>query len=116
MQTKKIKSVKDGSNPKPWYSVEVSSGIPEIAEDKDGGTGLDMGGGTQPSVPSFVDLPDPAQAAMQKDAIYAVTGSGEFIAYEPGTNLSEHGVSLRAHLAWYDSETDEFTVLEFIEE
>jgi len=98
----------------PWYVVEINDKIPEITEDKDGGTEFDMGG-MKPSVPSFVDLPDPAQAAMQKDAVYAVTEKGEFIAYGQGTNLAEHGISLRAHLAWYDSAVDEFTVLELVE-
>lgn len=112
---KTIKSVKSADDPHPWYDVQVNSDIPEIAEDRDGGTDFDMGGGTQPQVPSFVDLPEPAQKAMSSDVVYAVTESGEFIAYEQGTGLSEHGISLRAHLAWYDSDANEFTVLDFIE-
>lgn len=115
MKKRQIKSVRDETDPHPWYSVEVSNEIPEIAEDRDGGTSFDLGDGTQPKVPSFVDLPDPAQKAMSKDAVYAVTEAGEFIAYEPGTDLVAEGISLRAHLEWCDSEANEFTVFEFVE-
>lgn len=111
---KQIKSVKDPSTSQPWYDVQISSGLPEVVSDNDGGTSFDMSG-VSASTPSFSSLPSPAASAMAADAIYAVTESGDFIAYEPGTDLSEHGISLRAHLAWYDSDTDEFTVLEFVE-
>lgn len=111
---KQIKSVKDESTPKSWYGVEISNGEPEIVADNDGGLSATVTGTA--NVPSFVDLPDPAQGSMSTDVVYAVTTDGEFIAYEKGTELSQHGVSLRAHLAWYDSAADEFTVLEFVEQ
>lgn len=114
VKNRQIKSIKDSNEPQPWYDVQISDGLPEVVSDNDGGTGFDMSG-VAASTPAFSSLPNPAASAMANDAIYAVTESGEFIAYEPGTNLSENGVSLRAHLAWYDSETDEFTVLEFVE-
>lgn len=116
MKTKPIQSVKDPDDSHPWYEVDINAdGEPEIATDNDGGTGFDMGGGTTATVPNFVDLPSPAQKAMSKDTVYAVTTDGQFIAYDRGTTLADHGVSLRAHLAWYDAATDEFIVLEFVE-
>jgi hypothetical protein len=112
---KQIQSVKDATDPRPWYEVHISSGRPEVVSDNDGGTNFDMSG-TSAKTPSWSSLPDPAGSLMSSDAIYAVTESGEFIAYKPGKILAEEGISLRAHLAWYDSATDEFTVLEFVEE
>lgn len=111
--TRSIGSVEDPDDPHPWYDVEVNNGQPEILADKDGGLDGEVTGAA--AVPDFADLPDPARRAMSSDVVYAVTEAGEFIAYEAGTDLSEHGVSLRAHLGWYDSEADEFTVLEFTE-
>lgn len=113
VQKRQIRSVESGDNPHPWYELQINSDEPEITADKDGGLGPTVTGPA--NVPDFVDLPAPAQRAMSKDVVYAVTGAGEFIAYETGTDLSERGVSLRAHLAWYDSEADEFTILEFVE-
>lgn len=115
MVTKRqIGSVESPESPHPWYELEVRNDAPYIVADKDGGTAFDMSD-TAHKAPSFVDLPDPAQRAMSKDVVYAVTESGEFIAYEPGDDLASQGISLRAHLAFYDSEADEFTVLEFTE-
>lgn len=115
MQTKQITSVKDPSNEKPWYDTKINSnGRPEIATDNDGGTSFDLSGSAA-SAPSWSDAPSPPAKSMSTDAIYGVTETGDFIAYTPGTNLSDHGVSLRAHLAWYDSATNEFTVLDFVE-
>lgn len=115
VQKHQITSVKDASVPKPWYHVEINSGRPEIADDRDGGTSFDMSG-VKASTPSWSSLSSPPARSMQQDVIYGVTESGEFIAYEKGTDLSDHGVSLRAHLAWYDASADEFTALEFVEE
>lgn len=112
---KQITSVKDANNEKPWYDVQINSdGRPEIAADNDGGTSFDMSGVAAAS-PSWSNAPSPPAKAMSTDAIFAVTGSGDFIAYTPGTDVSEQGVTLRAHLAWYDSGTNEFTVLDFVE-
>lgn len=87
----------------------------DIVKNRDCGTDFDIGGGTQSNLSSFVDPPEPAQKVMSKDATYAVTTGGEFIAYEPRTDVSEHGVSLSAYLAWYDSEAYEFTAFDFFE-
>lgn len=114
VKTKQITSVKDPDDGHPWYDVQINSGLPEVASDNDGGTSFDMSD-VSASTPPFSSLPSPAASAMAEDAVYAVTESGEFIAYEPGRDLSEQGISLRAHLAWYDSSSDEFTVLDFVE-
>lgn len=114
MKTKPIKSVKDPLDDKPWYTVDISNGLPEITDDKDGGTSFDMTG-VSASSPTWSDAASPPAASMTQDVIYGVTESGDFVAYTPGTDLSDHGVSLRAHLAWYDSATNEFTVLDFYE-
>lgn len=109
MKSQQIKTA-DG---KPNYAVTITNNEPKIAEDRDTGVKKTVTGA--PSVPSFVDLPAPAQAAMSKPVRYAVTESGEFIAYNPEeSDLNGNGVSLRAHLAKYDPETDEFVVLEFV--
>lgn len=113
VRKRQIRSVESDDHPTPWYEIQITNGEPEITADKDGGLDGTVTGTA--NVPDFVDLPTPARAAMAKDAVYAVTEGGEFIAYEPGIILSEHGVSLRAHLAWYDSDADEFTILEFVE-
>lgn len=113
-QYKQITSVKDATNEKPWYDIQINSGRPEIATDNDGGTNFDMSG-VAASTPAWSSLSSPPAKAMQKDAVYGVTNTGEFIAWEKGKDLSEEGISLRAHLTWYDSATDEFTVLDFVE-
>lgn len=116
MVTKKqISSVKDASDPRPWYDVRISSGLPEITSDNDGGTTFDMSG-ISASTPSWSAAPSPPAEPMITDVIYAVTESGEFAAFTPATDVSEHAVNLRAHLAWYNSETNEFTVLDFVEQ
>lgn len=111
---KKIRGIKDPDDSHPWYVTEITNGLLEITEDMDGALDVDLRGAT-PNVPDHVDLPEQAQAAMDSDAVYAVTTDGEFIAYEPSADLAAHDISLRAHLAWYDSDADEFTVLEFVE-
>lgn len=111
---KQIKSVKDPAAPQPWYDVQISNGLPEVVSDNDGGTAFDMAG-VSAKTPAFSSLPSPAASAMAENAIYAVTDGGEFIAYEPGAVLEDEGISLRAHLAWYDSATGEFTILNFVE-
>lgn len=113
MIEKQVRSIQDESHPAPWYEVEMNNDEPEIIRDSDGGTETSVTGTA--NVPDFADLPTPAQSAVSKDVVFAVTEGGEFIAYEKGTELAEHNISLRAHLAWYDSETDEFTVLDFVE-
>lgn len=110
-----IKSVKEASNPKPWYDVQINSGLPEIVSDNDGGTTFDMSGASA-NTPSWSSAASPPAASMTTDVIYAVTESGDFVAYTPGASLSSHGVSLRAHLAWYDSAANEFTILDFVEQ
>jgi len=109
MITKQIKSVKDGSNAKPWYEIDLSNAPPEITQDNDGGTGHDTAFVSVESV-GDVDPDDPS-----RNAVYAVTDGGRYICYPQSYRLSQDAISLRAHLAWYDSDADEFTVLEFVE-
>lgn len=112
--TKKVGSIESAESPYPWYDLEIRDNAPYIVTDKDGGTSVDLSDSAH-SVPSFSSLPEPAASVMSSDAVYAVTDGGDYIAYEPGTELSDQDVSLRAHLASYDSASDEFTLLEFVE-
>lgn len=109
--TKKIQiqSVKDASNPKPWYEVNLENGPPEITDDSDGETDFNA---SEATVEAVGDInPD----APVTDCIYAVTVDGRYICYPKGRDLFDDEISLRAHLAWYDSDIDEFTAIEFVD-
>jgi hypothetical protein len=109
MQTKQITSVKDADNPKPWYEIDLSNAPPEITQDNDGGTDHDTASASIESI-NGADADNPSQ-----DVVYAVTEGGRYICSPRGYDLSQDGISLRAHLAWYDADADEFTVLEFVD-
>lgn len=112
MNTKQISSVEDADDPHPWYDVQITDGRPEIASDSDGGTGFDMSA-TKAQAPDWASAPSPPARATQTDVTYAVTEAGEFSAYTAAD--VEDVPPLRAHLAWYDADADEFTVVEFTE-
>lgn len=115
MVTKKqIKSDSDPSNTKPWYDVQIDNGLPKVADHADADVPDNAGlAGSEAKSPSWSSASGPPAKSMQQDVIYAVTESGEFVAY---TDQDEDVPPLLAHLAWYDNSTDEFTVLEFVEE
>lgn len=113
VKKRQIQSVEDESSPKVWYETAIKNGQPEILEDRDGGLSTTITGTA--TVPNFADISSPAKQPISMDVSYAVTADGKFIAYDSDADVSDHGVNLRAQLAWYDSDADEFTVLEFVE-
>ena len=108
---KTIRSIESETNPKPWYVVEVDSDDVEIVEDKDGGREAGLQN-ARTNIPDHVDLPDASEVSESGKVTYAVTEDGEFIGYDPE---NADPPSLRAHLGWYDAETDTLTLLEFVE-
>lgn len=109
MIRKQITSSSDPDDSLPWYEMDLSNAPPEITTDNDGGTDADTAKTTIEAI-GEVDPDDPKQ-----NVVYAVTVAGKYICYPQGRNLTADGISLRAHLAWYDAENDEFTILEFVE-
>ena len=98
---KTIRSIESETNPKPWYVVDVEDDEIVIKEDKDGGRDSDL-------KKSSTLIPEVSGSG---DVTYVVTEGGEFISWDPRT--TEDVPQVRAHLGWYDSETDTLTLLEF---
>jgi hypothetical protein len=114
IEYRQIRSVESADAPNPWYAVDVndSNGDVEILEDKDGGRSAPLQNAST-NIPDHVDLPDQAQVSGSGRVVYAVTENGEFVSYDP---LNADPPPLRAHLGFYDPETDTLTLLEFVEE
>jgi len=100
VETKQIKSNADPTDNHPWYDVSVAEGVLSVDLDGDGGHKPDL---TDESI----------QIGGSTDSVVAVEQDGGLVNYPTG---SDSVPPLRAHLAWYDSETDTITVLEFVEE
>lgn len=115
MNTKTIESSPNEQDSRPWYKVEITDGTPRVVEQADADVPDDAGlEGQTASSPEWSSLPNPPQQPMEYDATYAVSKSGDLIAFSPQGDLSDLP-ELLAHVAWYDAEADEFTVLEFVE-
>lgn len=82
---------------RPWYDLSVSDGSVVIETDGDGGMDSDQSG-------------ESVTVDTSTDSVVAVSSDGELINYATGEIQD-----LRAHLAWYDAETDTLTLLEFVE-
>jgi hypothetical protein len=106
-----ISSVESSDHPKPWYVVEVDGGEVAVTEDKDGGRQAGLQN-ARTNTPDHVDLPDESAVSGSGKVTYAVTVDGEFISYDPE---NADPPNLRAHLGWYDSDTDTLTLLDFVE-
>ena len=113
VEHQQFRSVESPDNPKPWYVVDVDGDDVAIIEDKDGGRegGLSK---HRTSVPDHVDLPDESEVSGSGKVTYAITEDGEFISYDPQGEDADVP-PLRAHLGWYDADSDTLTLLEFVE-
>lgn len=106
-----VESRRDGYAP--WYGVDVEDGEVVITEDGDGGRKSALQT-ARTKIPDHVDLPDESAVSQPGDVTYAITEDGRLIAYDP--NADDVDVPpLRAHLGWFDAETDELTLVEFVD-
>lgn len=104
---REIASSSDPTDDHPWYelTVDEEAGTVRIQEEADGGLDTSITNGARAF--NSNDEVDP-----DGDRIWALTMDGELIVYAPTAS----GIPpLRAHLAWYDSETDTLEVLKFVE-
>lgn len=98
IETTQIRSSADPSDPQPWYDLAVDQGDLVIRDDRDGVPDVDLSGKRV-----SIDTSD--------DRVIAVKMDGSVDQFVPGDGSD----ILRAHLAWYDSEADTITILEFAE-
>ena len=96
---KQIKSSASPEDAKPWYEIAVTDGYLTINTDGDGGHAADL---TEETI--AVDT--------SQDSVVAVEQDGGLITFPQRT---DDAPTLRAHLGWYDAETDTLTLLEFVE-
>ena len=81
----------------PFYDISLSDGSVIVETDGDGG--------------SDADLSDESITInTETDSVVAVSSDGELISYPVGESHE-----LRAHLAWYDADSDTVTLLEFVD-
>ena len=99
VEIKQIASSASSDDNSPWYDLSVSNGQVTVDEDGDGGHDGDLTG-------------ESVQIETSADSVIAVEKGGGLISYKAAT---EDPPSLRAHLAWYDSDADILTILEFVE-
>lgn len=138
-------SVQSPESPYPWYEIEIRDGAPVIVSDTDGATNFDLSLVTHsvpdfvdlpaPAVSAMAD--DVAYVILQ-------TGEFVALPYTNGYGLTDDVIQagmeaeldlkkrighahpdaeigdvvlspIRAKLAWYDSDADEFTIREFVE-
>ena len=113
VEYQQFRSVESPDNPRPWYVVDVNGDYVKIVEDKDGGREGGLSN-DRTSIPDHVDLPDESAVSGSGEVTYAVTEDGEFISYDPEDEDADIP-PLRAHLGWYDADSDTLTLLEFVE-
>lgn len=111
MNEKEIKSDSNTRNSKPWYNVEIQNGVPVIVDHADADA-PNTAKGQSASPVSDSSLSGASRGVLETDATYAVTVSGEVVAFGSNDNVPE----MLSHIAWYDADADEFTVLKFVEE
>lgn len=111
VEYQQIRSIEDPEDSHPWYSVEVDGEDVKVVEDKDGGREAGLQN-ARTAIPDHVDLSDQSAVSVSGQVVYAVTEDGEFIGYDP---VNADPPPLRAHLGWYDPETDTISLLEFVE-
>ena len=92
-----IRSSASVDDSRPYYDLSVDGDDLVVEIDGDGGTEVDLSG-------------ESIRVNTSQDSVVAVSSEGELISYPNG---EDH--DLRAHLAWFDSESDTLTVLEFVE-
>lgn len=112
IERRQIGSNSDPDDSSPWYVVETDQDELVITEDADGGRESALAN-VRTNLPGHVDLPGSSAVSESGQVTYAVTESGEFIAYDPA---NADIPPLRAHLGWYDPSSDVLTLLEFVEE
>jgi hypothetical protein len=95
VEYKQIQSSSPPDNNRPWYELSASNGT--VVIETDGGTDVELGGRS-------VDVETSA------DSVVAVSADGELV-----TCLSGERRDLRAHLGWYDADTETLTLLESVE-
>lgn len=100
---KKIVSEKDGDMP--FYGLSDSR-PPEITADHDGKTDHNL---ANAEIEAIEDV-DPYDPAV--DCLYAATSDGRYVCVADDARRPD---TVRANLAWFDADSDEWTVLEFIE-